>query len=560
MKILRAWSLVLVVASCGGEPPEDVTAEATPIDPGAESALTRPPPDLGWPTTTPDGPVITPRSNINASAATGAQTDADIAVDPTDTPYFNHLVAAADDAVTHTLNIYESWNGATTWVTHKAPSPTGAFGGATRHGAVAYDLAGDAFVSAIAYDAAGAHGRVAVSRRPVGAGSFSRFAVVNAADVDRQRIAVDRISSSPYQGRVYVAWSDGQAVLVSASGDGGATFGAAVRVSDDGAATSPYPAVAADGALYVAWLDPGRGQLRIDRSTDGGATFGVDHVVHALATTGATIASPAAPGGVRLAPFCDVDRSTGPRRGTVFCAYTDRAGANGLDVFLRRSVDGGATWSPPRRMSDDPTGSGADQLLPRVQIDDGSGKVSVAWYDTRDDAAHAKTHVYFTRANDGVSFVPSVRVTKAQSNEARAGAAPEGYGEALGMEAWKGRIRVLWTDSRAADEETYSCIIDFAHFSFYFAGSDTLTMPRGGTAQLGIRIDAVGPFVAPVQLSLLGMPPGTSGTLSVNPVSPGGTATLTVSAGSAPAGRYPISLKGKGGGEETSRPITLVVQ
>ena len=75
-------------------------------------------------------------------------------------------------------------------------------------------------------------------------------------------------------------------------------------------------------------------------------------------------------------------------------------------MFLRRSIDGGATWSPARRMSDDPTGTGADQFLPRIQIDDGSGKVSLAWYDTRDDSAHRKTHVYFTRASEASPSCP----------------------------------------------------------------------------------------------------------------------------------------------------------
>ena len=38
------------------------------------------------------------------------------------------------------------------------------------------------------------------------------------------------------------------------------------------------------------------------------------------------------------------------------------------------------------------------------------------------------------------------------------------------MEAWKGRVRVLWTDDHATDEDIYSCIVDFAHFSFFFGG------------------------------------------------------------------------------------------
>jgi hypothetical protein len=548
-----AVTLLLATAHCGGEAPEEDALDET------SSALTST--DLSWPTAPPPGPVITPRSNINASVASGAQSSPDVSIDPTNSPYYNHLVAASNDETTDRVRVYETWNGATTWKTQSFGQLGGTYTGATRHPSVAYDAAGNAFVSLVAYDSSGTTSRVAMTRRLVGTSGFSALGVITSSNVDRQRITVDRSSSSPRRGRIYLAWSSGQAVYVSSSSNQGSSFGSSVRVSDSGAATNPYPFVAADGTLYVAWLDPSAGKLRLDRSTDGGLTWGTDRVIHTLAITGATASTVAAPAaGVRLAPFCDIDRSTGPRKNTLFCAYADRNGTSGLDVFLRRSIDGGATWSPARRMNDDASGTGADQFLPRIQIDDGSGKVNVGWYDTRADSAHRKTDIYFTRASDGVSFVPPVRVTNAQTDESRSGADAAAYGEAIGMEAFLGRIRVLWTDARSANEEIYSCIIDFAHFAFYFGGSATQTMSRGGSASLTVRIDAVGPYTADTTLSMLKLPAGSSATFSVNPVPVGGSTTLTLHAGTAAAGTYSISIKGKGGGEESSRAMTMVIQ
>jgi hypothetical protein len=541
---------VLIAGGCGED--EDALDEASQ---GLTVA------DLAWPTSPPPGPVITPRSNIVASGAAGAQSEADIAVDPTNVPYYNHLIAASNDESSGHVRVYESWDGATSWKTQSVAPPGGGFGGVTRHPSVAYDAAGDAFVSVLAYDTSGASNRIALTRRLSGQSGFSAYTIANASSADRQRLTVDRSSVSPRAGWIYLAWSDGQAVYVASSHDGGASFSTGTRISDGGHATSPYPMLARDGTLYVAWLDPVRGQLLIDRSPDGGLTWGTDHLVHALGLTGVTASTPAAPvAGARLAPFCDVDRSSGPRRGTIYCAYTDRAGSNGLDVFLRRSIDGGATWSPARRMSDEAAGTWADQLLPRVQVDDTSGKVNVGWYDTRNDPAHRKTDVYFTRASDGVSFVPAARVTGALSDESRSGADAAAYGEALGMEAYLGRVRVLWTDSRSGDEEIDSCIIDFAHFSFFFGGSATRTIPVGGTSTMTVRVDPVGPFAAPVTLSVLHLPTGATASFVPNPVLPGGVSTLMLRAGSALRGTYAISLKGKGGGEEGSRAMTMVVQ
>jgi hypothetical protein len=527
-----------------------------PLDLAAPPDLAVPPPASGAPL-----PVPIPRTNINASLAAGAQTGADVAIDPTNTPYFNHLLAASDDAATDQVSVYETNDGATSWRTHKLLPPLGAFTGPTRTPAVAYDSQGNGLISTFAFDQSGVSA-IAVARRPVGAGAFLRPVIVPNSAGDRQRIAVDRAAASPRKDTVYLVWSDGGRVQVAASSDGGASFGAAVQVNDDGSAlTNPSLTPAADGTVYVTWLDAGRGQLRVDRSLDGGATWGPDHVIHQLGASGASVATPAAPQrGARLAPFCDVDRSTGVRSGTLFCVFHDVTPGNGLDVFLRRSSDGGATWSAPQRINDDPAGIAADQFLPRVQIDETNGKVAVAWYDTRDDPAHVRTQVYFTRANDGSTFAPSVRVSTASTDESRAGADPSGYGESIGIEAFLGRVRVLWTDARTGDEDVFSCIIDFAHFAFFLPGSSTITVPPGGAAPLSVTVQPVGPFTASVQLSLTNLPSGATQTWSTNPVAENGSSTVTVTAAGVMPGSYTIGLHGQGGGEYDTRDLTLVVQ
>jgi hypothetical protein len=412
----------------------------------------------------------------------------------------------------------------------------------------------------VAYDSGG-NGRAAVARRLAGAGGWSAPVLASPGAAQRARVTTDRITGSPRRDAVYVAWSNGTHIYVASSTNNGASFSGAAQVDDDGTnTTSPYPTVAADGTLYVAWLDVSRQQLRIDRSTDGGQTWGADRTIHQLAVSGAaaaTIASPAA--GARNAPFCDVDRSTGPRSGAIYCTYHDQAAGNGLDVFLRRSDDGGANWTGPQRLNDDPGGVAADQFLPRVMVDDRNAKVSVGWYDTRDDAAHVQTNVYFTRANDGSAFVSPVRVTTQRSDMSRAGASLEGYGESVGMECFWGRCRVLWTDTRTGSEDLMSAIIDFGHIEFIFSTA-TVTMPAGGSAQMTVTIRAVNNFNSPVTLSFINLPSGASGSFSVNPVPPDGSSVVTVNAGSAAPGSYTPSIRAVGGGESHSRVLNTVIQ
>lgn len=95
-------------------------------------------------------------------------------------------------------------------------------------------------------------------------------------------------------GAVYVAWRhefEGSVrdIVVARSGDGGATFGAPVRVHEDGWVfdgcphAGPSIAVAGDGTLHVVWFTGAQQRPGVFHavSRDGGRTFGAPN---ALAT------------------------------------------------------------------------------------------------------------------------------------------------------------------------------------------------------------------------------------------------------------------------------------
>jgi hypothetical protein len=122
--------------------------------------------------------------------------------------------------------------------------------------------------------------------------------------LDKEYIAVDDHSGSPFQDRVYVTWTtfatDGSAYIYEAhSNDYGETFSAPVLVSGTSSlCTNTFgqgtangtcnenqfsdPFTGPDGALYVAWANfnntvsgaDNRNQILLAKSTDGGATFG----------------------------------------------------------------------------------------------------------------------------------------------------------------------------------------------------------------------------------------------------------------------------------------------
>jgi len=106
-------------------------------------------------------------------------------------------------------------------------------------------------------------------------------------------------------------------------------------------------------------------------------------------------------------PACGADISSGSSRGTLYCAWMDLTATNGTDIFLSRSADGGAHWSAPLRVNDDPAGVANDQFNQWLAVDPIDGSVNLSWNDTRLDPSHVSTHIFYARSTyGGQSFAP----------------------------------------------------------------------------------------------------------------------------------------------------------
>jgi hypothetical protein len=206
----------------------------------------------------------------------------------------------------------------------------------------------------------------------------------------------------------------------------------------------------------VAWNDIAANTIAFNRSFDGGVTFGTPGVV-ASKQVPLDIGIPAISFRRALIyPACDADRSTGPHRGRLYCAWTDLT-PNGIntDIFTAFSDDHGSTWSARRSVTDL---AGVDRFYPWLAVDATTGEANISFYDTRNDTTGQRymTDVYFTRSTDGISFSPNVRVSTASSNEHDCGgifpcsAIDYGnqYGDYEGLASFDGISHAIWTDSR----------------------------------------------------------------------------------------------------------------
>lgn len=296
---------------------------------------------------------------------------------------------------------------------------------------------------------------------------------------DKELIACDR-SGGPYNGNLYVAWTRFGAatnILVSRSTDGGSTFRPPAWVSDVESVQWPVPAVGEDGNVYVAWFSF-YGQILLDVSTDGGASFGTDRVICAVSAFPGEIN-----GGVLVYPFpaIDADITGGTHDGNLYVAYMDDAGAD-MDIFFRRSTDGGQAWSAALRVNDDPMGNGCDQFHPWICIDE-DGVITAVWLDRRLDPANLLYDLYLAQSLDGGnSFTENIRVSTV-SSDPTAGSKAGLLGEYIGVTSSQGRVNPVWTDTREGNQDVYTAVLDSIPIGVEETANDQLTTTKSQMIQ-----------------------------------------------------------------------------
>jgi len=273
---------------------------------------------------------------------------------------------------------------------------------------------------------------------------------------DKYYLAIDR-SNTAFANRVYVSWDrnqgNNQILLLSFSADGGATWSTPVKVNDGATrferVIGAYPAVDQNtGTVFDSWHDYARDVIFVDKSANGGVSWGTD-VAAATTHTGF---------GIDIG--CVGGRSQGPAHalrvgpsGTLYLVYADRVAGRGFDVLLTRSANGGATWSAPVTLNDD--AGAADQFHPTLTVEANSpvsDKVTVTFYDRRDDPANCEAHVYATQSTDsGATWSANVRQTSAASNF---NGNPNGPGDYSSSAPFSLAVWPFFGDHRAANPQT----------------------------------------------------------------------------------------------------------
>ncbi len=400
--------------------------------------------------------------NVDATRDPGPQNETTIALDPANPA---NLVGGSNDYGhgDSQAGVATSFDGGATWTatTLKLLDPSLAKYDAQVDPAVAAHREGVFYYAFIDFDrgpGGKVQNRLAVARSSDGGSTWPRLGVIvdhtgpgKHPFEDKESLAVDA-TRAPHDGNVYVAWTRFPVnaldrIMSSRSTDGGASFSNPAQISDsEGNYQGSAQAVGPDGEIYVAWRHQKR--IEIDRSTDGGVTFGIDRTVAGIDELRSPL--PGASFRVPTFPAIAVDRSGGPNRGNVYVVWSDEMGVGaGPDILLSRSTDGGLSWSLPIRVSDDSNGS--YQFFPAIAVAS-EGTIFVSFLDQRLTPGTPLYDVFVARSTDGgLSFGRNVRVSDETSDSALDGFLGTFIGDYSGLAVTGSSAFPYWTDTRPSN-------------------------------------------------------------------------------------------------------------
>src|SRR5215211_7971466 len=220
-------------------------------------------------------------------------------------------------------------------------------------------------------------------------------------DFDKNWIACDNHTGSPFYGRCYQTWDDfGNRILNNFSTDGGLTWSTPAPTANNATGLGGQPVVQPNGTVIVQAANAFETAIIAFRSNNGGATW--SNAVTVTSTPTHDVA-----GNLRSGPLPSAEIDSAGRVYVVWQDCRFRRGCKVNDIVMTTSTDG-LSWSPVARVPIDSVNSSVDHFIPGIGVDTGTSAAS---------ARLGLTYYFYRTARCGTKRTPcQLEVGYVQSN------------------------------------------------------------------------------------------------------------------------------------------------
>ena len=240
---------------------------------------------------------------------------------------------------------------------------------------------------------------------------------------DKEWFTIDRTPTSMGHGFQYQFWTEFAACEFggfSRSTNGGGTWQTPISIPN--APQWGTLDVASNGNLFIGGGDSGSSFwcVRSSNAQNPAVTPTFDQITTVNMGGSLVFGGAVNPGGLAGQIFLAVDRSGGATNNNVYMvASVSPFGGNGTDVMFSRSTDGGATFSAPHRINDDPVNPNKWHWFGTIGVAP-NGRIDSVWLDSRNAANNIDSQLFYSYSTDGgVTWAPNVAVSQSVHSSGR---------------------------------------------------------------------------------------------------------------------------------------------
>ena len=297
---------------------------------------------------------------------------------------------------------------------------------------------------------------------------------------DKNHMWIDNSPESPYEGNLYVGWTDFGGsnqgnIIFNMSTDDGETWSTGKNISGGtgGFHQGVHFQTGSEGQVYAFYsvygAADGMESIGMSKSFDGGETWETSRIISNL--RGVREYDRIKTIRVNDFPVSAVDRSNGTTKGNIYVVWANIGvpginTGNDVDIYMVKSTDEGETWSEPIRVNQDPINQGNIHFFPWITCDPVTGSLCTVFYDDR-NVSSTETEVYCANSADAGETWEDFKVSDVSFTPSPIPGLAGGYmGDYLGITAYAGKVYPVWTDNRLGHTMTFCSPYEYMALMF----------------------------------------------------------------------------------------------